>query len=124
MSRAAIIFSRVLLAVLLLFMPYATLSPGTSPPSDVASHMHFYTMAFLAVLACSCFKTFGARLGAVLFVFGYSALMEFFQHLLPYRHGNWDDVMTNFLGCLAGVGFFYAVYWAGQAAKHIWNYGN
>jgi VanZ family protein len=124
MFRVVMIYSRVLLIILLVLMPYAALSPGTRPPSDVASHMHFYSMAFIAFVACLSFKIFQARLGAVLFVFGYSALMEFFQHILPYRNGTWDDVTTNFLGCLAGFVIFYTVYWTGQMTKHIRNYNN
>jgi len=124
MSRTVMICSRVLLLILLVLMPYAALSPGTSPPSDVASHMHFFSMAWISFLACVSFSTLRIRILAVLFVFGYSALLEFFQHMLPYRNGTWDDVTTNFLGCLAGFGIFYTVYWTGQMTKHIYKRNN
>jgi len=111
--------SRVLLVVVLVFMPYATLAPGTSPPSDAASQMHFYIMAGIIFVACMSFRTFRVRLVVGLLVFGYSALMEYFQYLLPHRHGSLDDVAINFLGSLLGFGVFHAVCWTGQMARSI-----
>ncbi len=102
--------SRVLLAIMLLLMPAATLLPGTGPPSsEAASYMHLASMAVAGFLACACFATLQARAGAVVFVFAYSALMELFQHWLPFRNGTWDDVQVNALGCLVGVVVFIIV---------------
>lgn len=57
--------------------------------------MHLGGMAWIAFLACASFDTLRARAGVVVFVFAYSALMELFQHYLPYRNGTWEDVMIN-----------------------------
>lgn len=95
--------SRGILAVLLVCMPWATLSPAASPPSQWAVLMHLAAMAVIALLACTAFTTLRGRAGAVMFVFVFSALMEWLQHFSPARHGSWEDVGINALGCLAGV---------------------
>ena len=94
--------SRGLLVILLAAMPWATLSPAASPPSQWAGLMHMAAMAVFAVLACTGFVSLRGRTGAVLFVFGFSALMEGVQHFSPVRTGSWEDVGFNALGCLAG----------------------
>lgn len=99
---------RSFLVIMLLIMPMATLFPGTNPLWATAFQMHFISLAFLAFLACASFESNLFRIGAVMFVFIYSALMEFFQHYLPFRHGTWVDVGFNAIGCLVGVGFFVA----------------
>ncbi len=98
---------------MLLLMPLASLLPGTSPPSSSASYMHLASLAVAAFLACASFETIRARAGAVVFVFAYSALMELFQHYLPYRHGTWEDVMVNGVGCVVGTGVYMATGWIG-----------
>ncbi len=98
--------SRALLVFMLVLMPYATLTPDPGVPSGSAPFLHLAGMAWVALLACMSFETIKFRAGAVLFVLAYSALMELFQHYLPYRHGTWDDVGINSLGCLIGVGIF------------------
>lgn len=98
--------ARTLLVLMLLLMPYATLSPDPGIPSGSAPFIHLGGMAWLAVLACMSFETAKIRSGAVFFVFVYSALMEIFQHYLPYRHGTWEDVGINAVGCLIGVALF------------------
>ena len=98
--------ARVFLVIMLLLIPFATLTPDPGTPSKAAPFLHFLGMAWVAFLACLSFETNRMRLGAVGFVFAYSALMEFFQHYLPYRNGTWEDVGINGLGCLMGVGLF------------------
>jgi len=98
--------SRSILVVLLACMPYATLSPAASPPSQWAALMHMAAMAVIALLACTAFVTLRGRAGAVLFVCVFSALMEGFQYFSPVRHGSWQDVGVNALGCLVGVLIF------------------
>ncbi len=98
--------SRASLVVLLACMPYATLSPAASPPSQWAVLMHMAAMAVIALLACTAFATLRGRAGAVMFVFVFSALMEWFQYFSPVRHGSWQDVGINALGCLVGVLIF------------------
>jgi len=98
--------SRGLLAALLAAMPWATLSPAASPPSQWAGVMHLTAMAVFAILACAAFVSTRGRAGAVTFVFVFSALMEGFQHFSPVRQGSWEDVGINSLGCLAGVLIF------------------
>ncbi|HDR14263.1 MAG TPA: VanZ family protein, partial [Desulfobacteraceae bacterium] len=95
--------SRVVLAIALLLMPWATLSPSASPPSAIAAPMHIVALAGLTVLALLSFAKVWHRVGAVVFVFGYSALMELLQYYHPERNGNMEDVGANMLGCLAGV---------------------
>jgi VanZ family protein len=95
--------SRGILVVLLAAMPWATLSPAASPPSRWAVLMHLSAMAVIALLACTAFTSLRSRAGAVMFVFAFSALMEWFQHFSPVRQGSWEDVGINALGCLAGV---------------------
>ena len=95
--------SRGMLAVLLAATPWAALSPAASPPSQWAGLMHMGAMAVFAVLACTGFISLRGRAGAVLFVFGFSALMEGMQHFSPHRNGSWEDVGFNAAGCLAGV---------------------
>ncbi len=103
--------SRGVLAILLGAMPWATLSPAASPPSQWAGMMHMGAMAVFAVLACTGFVSLRGRAGAVLFVFGFSALMEWFQHFSPHRNGSWEDVGINAAGCLAGMVGTGMVYW-------------
>jgi hypothetical protein len=100
------IAARVLLLSMLILMTYGTLSSDPGTPSGAAPFLHFGGMAWIAFLACASFETLRARAGAVVFVFAYSALMELFQYWLPYRHGTWEDVMVNGLGCVVGVGVF------------------
>ena len=102
--------SRGMLVVLLAAMPWAALSPSTSPQSQWAGLVHMGANAGLAILACAGFASLRGRAGAVLFVFGYSALMEGLQHFTPHRHGSWEDVGFNAAGCLAGVLVFSVVY--------------
>lgn len=99
-----------MLAVLLAVMPWAALSPTAGPPSQWADLVHLGANAGLAVLACTGFVSLRGRAGAVLFVFGYSALMEGLQHFTPHRHGSWEDVGFNAAGCLAGVMVFSIVH--------------
>ena len=77
--------SRGILAALLACMPWATLSPAASPPSQWAVLMHLAAMAVIALLACTAFATLRGRAGAVMFVFAFSALMEWLQHFSPVR---------------------------------------
>ena len=98
--------SRVLLAIMLLLIPYGTLTPDPGTPSGSAPFMHLGGMAWVALLACMSFETNKNRVWAVLFVFAYGSLMELFQHYLGYRHGSWADVGLNGIGCLLGVGGF------------------
>ncbi len=93
----------MVLAIALLLMPWLTLSPANSPPSDLAFSMHVAALAGLTVLALMSFDGVKGRLWAVLFVFGYSALMELLQYFLPERNGTLEDVAANALGCLAGL---------------------
>ena len=103
--------SRAVLVVLLACMPWAPLSPSASSPSGWAVFLHLAGMAVIALLACTAFTTLWARAGAVVFVFAFSALMEWLQHFSPVRQGTWEDVGVNALGCLAGVLIFAAVHW-------------
>lgn len=98
--------ARLFLVITLVLMPVATLFPGTNHLWATAFQRHFISLAFLAFLACVSFENNLLRTGAVVFVFGYSALMELFQHYLPFRHGTWVDVGFNGAGCLLGVGIF------------------
>jgi VanZ family protein len=95
--------SRVVLAIALLLMPWATLSPSASPPSAIAAPMHIIALAGLTVLALLSFVKIWHRVGAVVFVFGYSALMEALQYFHPERNGTPGDLAANALGCVAGV---------------------
>jgi len=81
-------------------MPYA-LSQGRPIASSPTRKV--------GLLACLSFEANKNRAWAVLFVFAYSSLMELFQYYLPYRHGTWDDVWLNGMGCLAGAAIFAAV---------------
>ena len=101
--------SRVLLVLMLMLIPYATLTPDPGTPEGSAPYMHLGGMAWVGLLACLSFEANKTRAWAVLFVFAYSSLMELFQHYLPYRHGTWDDVWLNGMGCLAGAAIFAAV---------------
>ena len=101
--------ARVLLVIMLLLIPYATLTPDPGAPSGAAPFMHLGGMAWVAFLACLSFEKIRTMTLAVVFVFAYSALMEFIQHYLPYRHGSWEDVGINGVGCLIGVAIFAAV---------------
>lgn len=92
--------------MMLLLIPFATLTPDPGTPPGAAPFMHLGGMAWVAFLTCLSFESNRIRLGAVVFVFAYSALMELFQNWLPYRHGTWEDVGINGLGCLMGVGLF------------------
>ncbi len=98
--------SKVLLVLMLLLIPYATLTPDPGTPSGSAPFMHLGGMAWVSLLACLSFTSLKNRTLGVLFVFAYSSLMELFQHYLPYRHGTWGDVWLNGLGCLLGAMFF------------------
>ena len=89
-----------------LLIPFAALAPDPGTSSEAAPFLHFFGMAWVAFLACLSFETNRIRLGAIVFVFAYSALMELIQHYLPFRHGTWEDVGINGLGCLMGVGLF------------------
>ena len=101
--------SRGLLAVLLGTMPWVALSPAAGPPSQWAALMHLGATAGLSVLACAGFATARGRAGAVVAVFVFSALMEGLQHFSPHRHGTWEDVGINALGCAAGVLIYFGV---------------
>lgn len=68
--------------------------------------MHLAAMAVIAILACGAFVSTRGRAVAVMFVFVFSALMEWFQHFSPVRQGSWEDIGINALGCLAGVLIF------------------
>jgi len=92
-----------MLVVLLGAMPWAVLSPAASPPSQWADLMHMAAMVVFAMLACTGFISVRGRVRAVLFVFGFSVLMEGLQYISPHRNGSWEDVGFNALGCLAGV---------------------
>ncbi len=109
--------SRVLLVIMLLLIPYATLTPDPGTPSGSAPYLHFGGMAWVAFLACMSFNDIKFRVPAVIFVFAYSSLMELFQHYLPYRHGTWDDVLLNGVGSVAGAGVFLLIYFIGF--KHL-----
>jgi VanZ family protein len=112
------VLARVLLLSMLILMTYGTLSSDPGTPSGAAPFLHFGGMAWIAFLACASFDTLRSRAGAVVFVFAYSALMELFQHYLPYRHGTWEDVMVNGLGCVVGVGIFVATGWIGELREY------
>ncbi len=105
--------SRILLVIMLLLIPYATLTPDPGTPSGSAPYLHFVGMAWVAFLACMSFNDIKFRVSAVIFVFAYSSLMELFQHYLPYRHGTWDDVFLNGVGSVAGVGVFLLINFIG-----------
>ena len=92
------------LVVLLACMPWAMLSPEASPPSHWAGGMHVGALAMLSVLACVSFTSLWGRAGAVMFVFGYSGLMEVLQHFSAGRTGSWEDLGMNAVGVLIGVG--------------------
>ncbi|MCA1793397.1 MAG: VanZ family protein [Desulfobacteraceae bacterium] len=109
---------RGMLVVLLGAMPWAVLSPATSPPSQWARLMHIAAMAVFAILAYAGFISLWGRVRVVLFVFGFSVLMEGLQHFSPVRTGSWEDVGFNAMGCLAGVGLSVAACWlAGVCTK-------
>lgn len=91
---------------MLLLIPWATLTPDPGTPSGAAPLLHLGGMAWVAFLACLSFDSLRSRAWAVILVFAYSALMEYFQNLLPYRNGNWQDVGINAMGCLLGTGIF------------------
>jgi hypothetical protein len=111
--------SRGMFAVLLGAMPWAALSQAASPPFQWAGLMHMGAMAVFAVLACTGFISLRGRAGAVLFVFGFSALMEGMQHFSPLRTGSWEDVGFNAMGCLAGVLLFGVIHGGWVALKHF-----
>ena len=101
-SRLLRVGVRVLLVIMLLLMPYATLTSDPGTPSGAAPFMHLAGMAWVAWLACMSFVTNRNRAWAVLLVFAYSALMELLQLYLPNRNATWEDVGINGLGCLLG----------------------
>jgi VanZ family protein len=111
--------SRGILAVLLAAMPWAALSPATSPPSQWAGLVHMGAMAVFGILACTGFVSLQGRAGAVLFVFGFSALMEGMQYFSPHRCGSWEDVGFNAAGCLAGVLVFSIIHGSWVALCHL-----
>jgi VanZ family protein len=111
--------SRGTLVLLLACMPWATLSPAASPPSQWAALMHMGAMAVFAILACTGFNSLRGRAGAVLAVFIFSALMEGLQHFSPLRCGSWEDVGFNAAGCLAGVLVFSIVHGSRVALCHF-----
>jgi hypothetical protein len=94
---------RIVLASMLVMMPFAHLFPGTSPPSEAASYLHMASMAVFAFFACAAFKSVRARIGGVAAVFAFGVLMELLQHFLPYRHGSLADIYINGIGCIAGA---------------------
>jgi VanZ family protein len=61
-------------------------------------------LAMLSVPAYVSFTPLWGRAGAVMFVFGYSGLMEVLQHFSPGRTGSWEDLGMNGVGVLIGVG--------------------
>ncbi|MBF0234796.1 MAG: VanZ family protein [Desulfamplus sp.] len=109
-----------MLAVLLCAMPWAALSPAASPPSQWAGVMHMAAMAVFAILACTGFVSLRGRTVVVLFVFGFSAVMEGLQHFSPHRTGSWEDVGFNAAGCLAGVLLFAVIHGGRVALVHFW----
>ena len=92
------------LVVLLACMPWVVLLPEAGPPSQWAGWMHVGALAMLSVLTWVSFTKLWSRAGAVMFVFGYSGLMEVLQHFSAERTGSWEDVGMNGLGVLIGVG--------------------
>jgi len=93
----------LLLAALLVLMPWFALSSEMSPPSAQAFVVHVSVLAGLCMLACLAFKKIIQRAGAVLFVFVYSLALEWLQNFSPDRYGSMEDVVANALGCVAGV---------------------
>jgi hypothetical protein len=103
-SRGLQAAGRGALVVLLACMPWAVLSPEAGPPSHWAGGMHVGALAMLSVPACVSFTSPWSRAGAVMFVFGYSGLMEVLQHFSAGRTGSWEDLGMNAVGVLIGVG--------------------
>ncbi|MDY6903452.1 MAG: VanZ family protein [Thermodesulfobacteriota bacterium] len=97
------VLRRAVLVIFLVCMPWAVLSPATNPPAQWADSAHIAAMAILSMLAWASFTGLWRRVGAVLFVFAYSALMEFLQHFSPIRTGTWEDVWVNGRGILIGL---------------------
>ena len=94
----------------LIFLTIVSLVPRTAPElgdrwDKVA---HFIAYFFTALLFFVSFRTRfrPADIYAVLFSFGYGAIIELVQCIVPHRVGSFKDLVANF----SGVIFFFILY--------------
>jgi VanZ family protein len=69
---------------------------------------HFIAYFFTALLFYGAFRTHLTKTDvyAVLFAFGYGAIIELVQCIVPHRVGSFKDLAANFFGVL----FFFVLY--------------
>jgi VanZ family protein len=91
-----------------MLMPWGTLSSSVPTPPSCAWFLHVSALAGLTVLSFIAFEKIRQRIGAVIFIFFYSAFLEFLQYFNPARHATIEDLGANALGCLVGLVFWFA----------------
>jgi VanZ family protein len=95
-----------------IFLTIVSLIPIPSAGLDVSDRWdkvaHFIAYFFTALLFSVAFRTRfrPADIYAVLFSFGYGAIIELVQCVMPHRVGSFQDLVANFSGVL----FFFILY--------------
>lgn len=72
----------------------------------ISRAMHLLSFALLAVLVLI---AFGSRVRPMLVLGVFAVVLEGIQILVPYRSGDMEDLVMNFLGMVIGV-CFYKIY--------------
>ena len=86
-------------------IPVAAPEAGGVPLDKLFHLCEYWLFAWLLVQAgrASGFARVHALAVAFFLSFGYGLILEGAQLLLPYRHGQWEDVAANTLGTLIGM---------------------
>ena len=101
---------QLLFGIYILFIAVLSLTPTETrdlPVQHLDKIGHFLAYAGMGILAMISFKRRNSRLFVILLTLIIAYLLEWGQTFVPGRVASLTDGLTNYLGLLAGMGFYW-----------------